>query len=140
MNEPICVNEPDLARIERLLSDFAWHADRGDGESLARLFLPGAVLVVGGLRLVGRVEIAQDCRRRALDLRRKTRHVWSNLRLDPQADGTVCATAIQLTFEQTDSDATNLRISDLADRYERDALGTWHFVSRTIERQMALEL
>ena len=58
------MNEPDLARIERLLSDFAWHADRGDGASLAELFFPDAVLIVGGQRLEGRAEIAEDCRRR----------------------------------------------------------------------------
>jgi hypothetical protein len=134
------MNEPDLTRIERLLSDFAWHADRGDGASLAQLFLPDAVLVVGGARLAGRAEIAEDCRRRALAPGRKTRHVWSNLRLDPQTDGTVSATAIQLTFEQTDAAATRVRINDLTDRYQRDAAGTWRFMSRIIERQMALEL
>lgn len=134
------MNEPDQAGIERLLSDFAWYADRGDGASLARLFVPEAVLVVNGLRLVGHADIAQDCQRRALDPRRKTRHVWSNLRLDPQADGTVSATAVQLTFEQTDSAATKMRVNDLTDRYQRDAAGAWRFMSRIIERQMALEL
>ena len=29
----------DLTDIQRLLSDFAWHADRGDGKSLGELFL-----------------------------------------------------------------------------------------------------
>ena len=134
------MNEPDIARIERLLSDFAWHADRGDGASLAQLFVPDAVLVVGGVRLAGRAEIAEDCRRRALASGRKTRHVWSNLRLDLETDGTLSATALQLTFEQTDSAATKVRINDLTDRYQRDGAGTWRFLSRIIERQMALEL
>ena len=134
------MNEPDIARIERLLSDFAWHADRGDGASLAQLFVPDAVLVVGGVRLAGRAEIAGDCRRRALASGRKTRHVWSNLRLDPESDGTVSATAVQLTFEQAASVGTQMRINDLTDRYQRDAAGTWRFLSRIIERQMALEL
>jgi uncharacterized protein (TIGR02246 family) len=134
------MNEPDLSRIERLLSDFAWYADRGDGASLAQLFVPDAVLVVGGVRLAGRAQIAEDCRRRALAPGRKTRHVWSNLRLDPETDGTVSATAVQLTFEQTDSVGTKMRINDLTDRYQRDAAGAWRFASRIIERQMALEL
>ena len=134
------MNEPDLARIERLLSDFAWHADRGDGASLAELFLPDAVLIVGGQRLEGRAEIAEDCRRRALTPGRKTRHVWSNLRLDTESDGTVSGTAVQLTFEQAASVGTQMRINDLTDRYQRDGAGTWRFLSRIIERQMALEL
>jgi hypothetical protein len=134
------MSENDWTAIERLLSDFAWHADRGDGASLAELFLSEAVLVVGGVKLEGRLEIGEDCRRRARDPRRKTRHVWSNLRLNAEADGTVAGTAVQMTFEQTDSVPTKLRINDLIDRYQRDAAGMWRFKSRIIERQMALEL
>ena len=134
------MSELDLTPFGRLLSDFAWHADRGDGASLAQLFLPQAVLIVAGLKLEGHTEIAQDCQRRALDPLRKTRHVWSNLRVNPEADGTVSATAIQLTFEQTDSVATKMRINDVFDHYQQDAAGVWRFKSRIIERQMALEL
>ena len=134
------MSQPDVTKIERLLSDFAWLADRGDGAALAQLFLPQATLVVGGVRLVGRAEIAEDCRRRALDPLRKTRHVWSNLRVIQEADGTIAGNAVQLTFEQTGSDGTKLRINDVTDRYEVDSDGTWRFKSRIIERQMALEL
>ena len=134
------MSELDLTPFGRLLSDFAWHADRGDGASLAQLFLPEAVFVVSGLRLEGRMEIAEDCQRRALDPLRKTRHAWSNLRVTPEADGTVSGTAIQLTFEQTDSVATKMRINDVFDRYQQDAAGVWRFKSRIIERQMALAL
>jgi hypothetical protein len=134
------MSEPDVTKIGRLLSDFAWLADRGDGASLAQLFLPESILVVGGARLVGRAQIAEDCRRRALDPERKTRHVWSNLRVNREADGTMAGSAIQLTFEQTGSEGTKLRISDVTDRYEVDSLGTWRFKSRIIERQMALDL
>jgi hypothetical protein len=66
--------------------------------------------------------------------------VWSNLRLDTESDGTVSATAVQLTFEQAASVGTQMRINDLTDRYQRDGAGTWRFLSRIIERQMALEL
>jgi hypothetical protein len=134
------MSELDLTPFGRLLSDFAWHADRGDGLSLAQLFLPEAVLIVNELRLEGRAEIATDCQRRALDPRRKTRHVWSNLRVNPEADGTVSATAVQLTFEQTDSATARMRINEVFDHYQQDAAGVWRFKSRIIERQMAIEL
>jgi SnoaL-like domain len=134
------MSPPDVTKIERLLSDFAWLADRGDGTALAQLFLPEAILIVGGVRLVGRAEIAEDCRRRALDPLRKTRHVWSNLRVIQEADGTIAGNAVQLTFEQTGSNGAKLRINDITDRYEVDSVGTWCFKSRIIERQMALEL
>ena len=134
------MSQPDIRKIERLLSDFAWLADCGDGTSLAQLFLPDAFLVVGGVRLVGRAEIAEDCRRRALDLQRKTRHVWSNLRVDKEVDGAIVGKSVQLTFEQTGANGTKLRISDIFDQYQVDFFGTWRFKSRIIERQMALEL
>ena len=38
----------DLLQIERLFSDFAWFADRGDAAALAELFASDGVLVLGG--------------------------------------------------------------------------------------------
>src|SRR5882757_2562987 len=131
--------ESDLAAIQRLLTDFAWSADHGDGAAMSELFLPEAILIVGGQELKGRAQIADDCYRRALDPQRKTRHIWSNLRVDPQGDGTVAGTAIQLTYEQTGEDQpTRLRVNDLIDMFKRDAQGEWRFMSRIIARQMAL--
>ena len=132
--------ESDLAAIQRLMSDFAWCADRGDGASLAELFLPEGILWVGGQEHKGRVQIADDCHRRSLP-QRKTRHVWSNLRVDPQDDGTYVATAIQLTFEQTGPDnASQMRVNDVFDRFKRDPQGAWRFMTRTIDRQMSIVL
>ena len=53
----------DLASIERLLSDFAWCADRGDGAGLAQLFVVDGVLHLGGREFVGRTAIARTARR-----------------------------------------------------------------------------
>lgn len=135
------MTESDLIGIERLLSDFGWYADRADGDSLAQLFLPEAVLIVSGLTLVGHKAIADDCRRRqALDPQRKTRHLWSNLRVQSESDGAAEGVAIQVTYEQSGDATTKMRISDLIDQYQRDATGVWRFRNRTIARQMALEL
>ena len=71
--------QPDRLTIERLLTDFAWFADRGDGESLGQLFTADGALFVSGLELKGREQIAADCYRRASNPDRKTRHLWSNL-------------------------------------------------------------
>jgi hypothetical protein len=65
---------------------------------------------------------------------------WVNIERLLEADGTIKATAIQMTFERMESVGTQLRINDLIVVYQRDDQGAWRFQSRTIERQMALEL
>lgn len=131
----------DFRDIERLLSDFAWFADRGDGAGLAKLFLDDAVLHVGGEEHRGRVSIAADCDRRAKDPKRTVRHVWSNLRVDRKSEDRIAATAVQLTFEQKGSNpTTQLRVNDLQDEFARGPDGIWRFARRVIHRAMALEI
>src|SRR5258705_1096316 len=133
------MNGSDLREIEGLLSDFAWYADRGDGEGLAALFLPDAALVVSGEEHRGRERIADDCRRRASDPSRKVRHVWSNLRVEGEDGGEVRTAAIQLTFEQSGGQpGTQLRINDLSDRFAKGPDGQWRLAHRLIARPMAL--
>lgn len=131
----------ELAPIERVLSDFAWYADRGDGTSLAELFVPDGVLCVGGQELKGRLQIADDCRRRASQPDRKTRHIWSNLRIERAQANSATGTAVQLTFEQHGPDTpTQLRVNDLFDEFEKDAQGVWRLARRVISREMSLSL
>ncbi len=130
----------DVADIERLLTDFAWFADRGDGAALSELFLPDAVLVVGGQRLEGRQAIADDCVRRASEPGRKTRHVWSNLRLESLVDGVLQTNAIQQTIESNDrSGLSSMRVNDVLDTFQRDSHGRWRIASRHIDRQMHMK-
>jgi ketosteroid isomerase-like protein len=133
--------ESNQSMIERLLSDFAWFADRGDGTSLSQLFIPDGVLLVSGNELRGRARIAEDCARRFLNPNRKTRHVWSNLRIDRMDGDTAGSFAIQLTFEQSgDGQPTHLRVNDLIDEFQRDANGSWKIARRVIDRKMALSI
>ncbi len=135
------MNDSDTRAVERLLSDFAWNADRGDGDGLGALFAPEATLIVGGQQLAGRAAIAADCHRRASQPGRKVRHIWSNLRLDGDPTRALSATAVQMTFEQMEGQqGTQLRINDLFDTFVRDAEGKLRFASREIRREMSLEL
>lgn len=135
------MNESDMLAIQRLLSDFTWHADAGDAERLSRLFVEDAVFLVGGKELRGRAQISEDCKQRFLVAGRKSRHVWSNLRVDPVGTHEARSTVVQLTFEQTAaSDKTELRVNDIADELRKDADGNWRFARRTVSRQMALHL
>jgi hypothetical protein len=136
----------DIDRIRELLSEFAWCADRGDGAGLSALFLPEGVLHAGGQDHVGRERIAQDCARRAAVPGRKTRHVWSNLRVERADAGRISTTAVQLTFEQLEQPgqagpgSTQLRVNDVFDTFALDSSGRWRFMTRRIERAMGLVL
>jgi uncharacterized protein (TIGR02246 family) len=140
--EEPAVTYAERAAIEQLLSDFAWHADRGEGVSLAGLFVPDGILVVGGQELQGRAQIADDCHRRGIGSQRKTRHVWSNLRVARASADTLTTTAIQLTIEQADPSQpqAQVRVNDLFDTLRRDSQGAWRFVRRVISREMTLRL
>jgi ketosteroid isomerase-like protein len=131
----------DVLAIERLLTDFAWFADRGDGAALGDLFLAEAILTVGGRDLRGPAQIAEDCRRRFTDPHRKTRHLWTNLRVERGGNESVATSALQLTFEQsTPGLPVQLRVNDLHDEFRRDTGGRWRFARRRIERAMAVAL
>ena len=134
------MTDSDFLAIERLFSDFAWYADRGNGVLLAELFLPNGILCVGDLELTGRSQIAEDCHRRSLSLGRQTRHVWSNLRIDRSDADAATSTAVQVTFEQNVSsgEPTQIRVSDLFDTLKKDLHGEWRFVRRFIKREIAL--
>jgi hypothetical protein len=131
----------DVLAIERLLTDFAWFADRGDGAELGDLFLAEAILTVGGRDLRGPRQIAEDCHRRFTDPHRKTRHLWTNLRVERGDRESITTSALQLTFEQsTPGLPAQLRVNDLHDEFHKDAGGRWRFARRRIERAIALAL
>jgi uncharacterized protein (TIGR02246 family) len=135
------VNKDELQSIERLFSDFAWFADRCDAEGLARLFMRDGVLLVGGRESAGSDNIAADCQKRFATSDRKTRHMWSNLRIDMPTSDTARTTAIQLTFETSGDDTPpRLRVNDVIDELRKEASGEWRFVRRYIRCEMALGL
>lgn len=132
-------NEMDRWAIERLLSDFAWNADRGDGEALSQLFVENGVLSLSGIDYTGRMEIADTVARRAQIQGRHTRHMWSNLRIVSSDTQESVTTAIQITFERNSVEGTaQVRVNDLVDIFQRDMNGMWLFRRRTIQREMAL--
>ena len=142
MSPETAVTYSERAAIEQLLGDFAWHADRGEGVLLAALFMSDGILVVGGQELHGRERIAEDCHRRGIGTTRKTRHVWSNLRIVRREADTLETTAMQLTIEQTDPNLPDaqVRVNDLFDTLRLDPGGAWRFVRRIISREMALRI
>jgi len=130
-----------ILEVQNLLTGFAWHADRADGNGLAALFLPDGILTVGGVDLRGHEEIAADCYRRFEAGPRKTRHVWSNLRVEKISKEEVVTVAVQMTFEQTAPEQpTHLRLNDIFDTFRRDVDGSLRFARRLIKREMAVAI
>lgn len=125
--------------IERLLSDFAFCADHGDAAGLGRLFIEDGLLSVGGRESIGRAQIVLDCQARFDISDRKTRHVWSNLRITALTRDKASATALQLTFEVPGNDMpVRLRVNDVLDELHKDASGVWQFARRRIICEMAV--
>lgn len=135
--EAPALSEADLRAIERLLADFGHAADRLDPAGVAALFLADGELVAGGQRVSGREGVAQDCRTRFARPGRATRHLCTNLRIDPQPSGDVCVAQVQLTFEQAEGTAALWRVSDVDDVLRRDPQGRWRIARRVIRRVMA---
>jgi hypothetical protein len=103
-------------RVERLYTAFGTFADRGDGAALSELFVSDGMLEMGNNELRGRQNIAEFVNARCADPNRKTRHTWSNLRLEQEEGSTFHTAAIQMTFEQNGANnAPQLRVSDLVD-------------------------
>lgn len=128
----------DLEQLRTLLTDFASCADRGDGAGLGALFLDEGTLLVGGQELVGREAISNDCLRRAAIPGRKTRHLWSNLRVEQADARSIVTVAMQLTFEQIGAEPAKLRVNDLSDVFHKDVRGRWRIARREIRNAMAL--
>ncbi|WP_263264105.1 nuclear transport factor 2 family protein [Pseudomonas sp. RIT-PI-S] len=128
----------DLKAIEALFSEFAWCADRGLGEKMAALFAEDGVLAIGELEFQGHGRIGLVCQQRAQPPR-YTRHTWSGLRVAEDAGDWVRTTAIQTTFERSDTNSSPLvRVSDLFDQLIKTEAGIWRFVRREISRQLSV--
>jgi hypothetical protein len=129
----------ELRMIERLCSDFAYYADHGDAEGLGNLFAEDGILKMGDQESVGRASIVADCQARFDIAGRKTRHVWSNLRVVALTSEFASTTMIQLTFESRGlAIPTRLRVSDVSDKLRKDGGGVWHYSHREIRRELDL--
>ncbi|WP_432258371.1 nuclear transport factor 2 family protein [Cupriavidus sp. TMH.W2] len=129
----------DRLEIERLFNEFSWCVDHGDAAGLSGLFASDGVLCVGGQEIKGQLAIGDEASRRSRIPGRKTRHVWSNLRVVSMDDHSAETTAVQLTFEQNGPERpAQLRISDLSDTLRRDSQGQWRFARRLINREMTV--
>ncbi len=80
----------------RLCHDFAWSVDQGDYPAFVSLFTEDGVFERGGQRSVGHAAIRQFLEARPAG--RTTRHLCSNIRIDPVDPSTAVGTSSALMF------------------------------------------
>jgi SnoaL-like protein len=121
--------------IEALNAEFAWLIDHRDGEGVAALFTASGVYDMSNRLYRGRGEIEGFYGARKARGKRAARHVFTNLRLQPEsrdrATGTVILTLYACDGEPPYPTAAIL-IADYDDVYVREADGHWRYEHRTI--------
>ncbi len=121
--------------IEALIHEHAWLIDHGQAERVADLFVEDARLLGVGPDKIGRPAIAQWARTRAAMRDRRSRHVQTNIRLEPEAGDRIRGTVI-LTLYRHDGpepgSAAPLLIGEYEDIYVKCADERWRFLERRL--------
>lgn len=127
----------DRQAITDVINRYFWLADVGRADEITSLFAPQATLTFGpGAPKPGTIagqEIAAAFKARAAQTEVTTRHVVSNVRLEPKADGSVTSYCI-LTHYRSDTaecDSYPFMVADIHDCFIREG-GNWLIRSREI--------
>jgi hypothetical protein len=131
---PVLAPQDHLA-IEQLIQRHAWLIDHGEADKVGELFTEGGALHGIGPDKVGRAAITEWGRQRAAMTERRSRHVQSNILIEPVAPDAARGW-VALTLYRHDGpgegSATPLLIAEYADRYAREPDGTWLFAERRL--------
>ena len=126
----------DRIAIVDLIERHAWLIDHGRAGEVAALFTEDAALYGAGPDKHGRAAIAEWARQRAAMAERRSRHVQSNILVEPAGPGQAQGTVL-LTLYRHDGPglgpATPLLVAEYADRYRRGADSAWRFAERRID-------
>lgn len=133
------ISPQDLAQmrqaIEALNAEFAWLIDHRDGVGVADLFTAGGVYDMSNRLYRGHTEITGFYDSRKARGRRAARHVFTNLRLQPESPARATGTVI-LTLYAYDGEppypTAAILIADYNDVYVREPDGQWRYEYRTI--------
>src|ERR1700722_17886299 len=120
----------DRMAIEAVILEHNWRTDHGLQETAADLYEEDAV-ITGVINVSGREALRAIARQDPPDL--KQRHVTTNLRLTPVADGNVQATTYTAVYRHRGdgkSDTTPGVIVDCTFVFRRGADGQWRIMKR----------
>lgn len=125
----------DRAAIEQLIQRHAWLIDHGAADRIGELFCEDAVLRGIGPDKFGRAAIAEWGRQRAALTERRSRHLQSNVLIEPLSPATAQGW-VALTLYRHDGpgegSATPLLIAEYADHYRKAPDGAWFFAERRL--------
>lgn len=125
----------DRLAIEQLIQRHAWLIDHGRADRIGELFAQDAALYGIGPDKLGRAAIAEWGRQRAALTERRSRHLQSNILIEPLSPETAQGW-VALTLYRHDgpgeAQAVPLLIAEYADRYSREPDGSWLFAERRL--------
>lgn len=125
----------DRLAIEQLIQRHAWLIDHGEADKVGELFAEDGALYGIGPDKVGRKAIAEWGRQRAAMTERRSRHLQSNILIEPLGAETARGWVVLTLYRHDgpgEGSATPLLIAEYADRYVREPDGTWLFAERRL--------
>jgi SnoaL-like domain len=133
----------DIAGIAVLLIRFSDAVDQRQPSTIAELFTADGLFQPGDKSVRGRTAIQDFYAARLADARRRTRHLWSNLLVQPMLPGRVRFKAVltNYAFEPAVSEsAWQMRLGNVTGACEQDDDGHWRFAEQLYERVLATSL
>ncbi|MDB5456535.1 MAG: ring hydroxylating beta subunit [Caulobacter sp.] len=137
------IANPDVRGVTALLHRFSEAVDRRRPEQVAALFTDDGLFRPGETEIRGRVAIEALYRERLSDLRRTTRHLWSNIEVRgvTEVEARVTAILTNYAFEPKVSETQlQMRIGDLEGLCALGEDGCWRFVEHLYTRVFATSL
>jgi ketosteroid isomerase-like protein len=125
----------DRQAIEALVNEHAWLIDHGRADEVAQLYLEDGRLLGIGPPRTSRAAILEWACQRAAMRERKSRHVQTNLRLEPCEDASVKGTTVVTLYRHDGggvASPTPFLVGEFADHFRRDATGNWRFAERSL--------
>jgi hypothetical protein len=131
----VAIDPATYEAIERLVQEHAWLIDHGEAGKLPDLFTGDGRLIGIGPERAGRAAIAEWAMQRQAMTDRRSRHVQTNIRLEPASEGVIHGTVV-LTLHRHDGpgegDPGPLLVGEYADVYMRCPDGRWRFAERRL--------
>ncbi|MBD3848319.1 ketosteroid isomerase-like protein [Bosea sp. OAE752] len=131
----LSLNPEDRAAIEDLIQRHAWLIDHGEADRIGALFTEDAGLYGVGPDKLGRAAIATWGAERAAMRERRSRHVQSNILIEPVSSDAAHGCVV-LTLYRHDGPgpgaAAPFLICEYADRYRKEPDGAWRFAERRL--------
>lgn len=133
----------DSIAIQNLVYRYCYHLDHGDFEAMAGLFAHADVTLPAGVFKAdpaGLAAVFREYVRIYPDGTPRTRHVTTNLIIDPDGADHATANSSVIVFQQTDALPLQAILGTRNyDRFER-AEGGWRFAARRIEMNLQGDL